>query len=189
MTIEEIGILLSLFSLFITILGWSITARYQKQILERQIAAEREKDIRQIIIPRKIQQLETIKNWVENGYKLWHRWKDRPRQEYMSNEKLKAQREEIDKRIYHWVSVEYMPVESILNIIEPYKTREDDSLTDMLSKFARAMPTGNPHYYDEHPNFETNTDLFFDMFYSKIMQKIDELIEQVVREKKVKRNR
>jgi hypothetical protein len=184
MSIEKIGILLSLLSLLITILGWSITARYQKQILERQIAAEREKDIRQIIIPRKIQQLETIKDWVENGYKLWHRWKDRPRQEYMFNEKLKAQREEIDKRIHNWVSVEYMPVESILDIIEPYETREDDNLADMLSKFASAMPTGNPHYYDEHPNFETNTDLFFDKCYSEIMQKIDGLIEQVVREKR-----
>jgi len=184
MTIEIIGIFFSSLSLLITIIGWSVTARYQKEILERQIAAEREKDIRQIIIPRKIQQLETIKNWVENGYKLWHRWKDRPRQEYMSNESLKAQREEIDKDIHNWISVEYMPVEAILDTIEPYETREDGSLSDMLSKFATAMPTGNPHYYDEQPKFELyKTELSIEESYSEIMQKIDTAIEKVVREK------
>lgn len=40
MSIEQIGILLTL---LLTILGWSVTAYYQRQILEKQIQADKEK--------------------------------------------------------------------------------------------------------------------------------------------------
>jgi hypothetical protein len=251
MTIEQIGILLSLvltlLSLVLTIVGWSVTAYYQRRILERQIAAEKEKEVRQLIIPHKIQQLEQIKNWVEEGYKLWHLWKDRPRQGYISTEKLGEQREEIDRLITTWVSVDYMTIESLVSIIEPYddepphskphgikslwarkrqtprslfegiqdeplhskphgikslwtrkrqapgrifeRVQDNNSLTDMLSKLVHAMPTGNPNYYDEHPDFETQTDMVFDTYYPEIMRRIDELIEQAVKEEKPKRKR
>lgn len=55
MTIEEIGILLSL---LLTIIGWSVTAYYQRQISERQIKAEREKLTQQFAHEKEILELQ-----------------------------------------------------------------------------------------------------------------------------------
>lgn len=182
MTIEQIGILLSL---LLTILGWSITAFYQRQILERQIAAEKERETRQLLIPRRIQQLEKIKSWAEEGYRLWHLWNDRPRQGYMLVGRLRQQREEIDRRINIWATVDYTTVEAMAKIIERFDIKEwgDDieearSLVSMLSKLVESMPTGNPHYYDEHPAVESSIEPVFVTYLPQIMRRIDELIAQ-----------
>jgi hypothetical protein len=99
MTIEQIGIL---FSLILTILGWSVTAYYQRKILERQITAEREKEIRQVLIPRKLQELDTLKKWLEEGYKLLERREKLTYQKNISLRLLEKQRQEIDVNIQEW---------------------------------------------------------------------------------------
>jgi hypothetical protein len=55
MTIEQIGILLSL---LLTILGWSVTAYYQKQILEKQLKAEKEKQTHQFAHEKEMLELQ-----------------------------------------------------------------------------------------------------------------------------------
>jgi len=55
MTIEEIGILLSL---LLTTVGWSVTAYYQRQISERQIKAEKEKLAQQFAYEKEILELQ-----------------------------------------------------------------------------------------------------------------------------------
>lgn len=191
MTIEQVGILLSL---LITILGWSVTAYYQRRILERQIAAEREKEIRQAIIPRKIQLLEQIKSWVEEGYKLWHLWRGRSSQEYISRqdvvskELLREQREKLDEQIKNWTTVEYTTIEALVEIVEPFNPLIEDSLNTILKELVRAMPTGNPHYYDEHPDYEKKSNIVIDTYYPKALWKINALIEKIIQEKYPSKN-
>ncbi len=55
-------IALSAISLIATIVGWSITARRQKELLERQISAERDKARLGFSIPRYIKMIVMCKN-------------------------------------------------------------------------------------------------------------------------------
>jgi hypothetical protein len=63
MTSEQI----SLLTLLITILGWSVTALYQRRILERQIKAERELVARQLFVPGRVKQLEEFRAWLQES--------------------------------------------------------------------------------------------------------------------------
>ncbi len=71
MTIEQIALitsfLISIFSLLVTVIGWGVTAYFQKQLLDRQIQAESKRVSRQLYIPKRILQLEEIKNWLQEG--------------------------------------------------------------------------------------------------------------------------
>ncbi len=63
-------IIVSLFTLLVTIFGWVFTGRLQKQLLERQIAADSEREARQHIIPRRLEELENLKSWFKQGAKF-----------------------------------------------------------------------------------------------------------------------
>ncbi len=67
MSIEQIGIFITL---IITIAGWLVTGYYQRQILDRQIKYEREKEARQLIIPDRIQQIKNLRDWIEEGLEI-----------------------------------------------------------------------------------------------------------------------
>lgn len=69
MTIE-LSLLISIFSLLVTIIGWGITAYFQKKLLDKQIQAENTRISRQLYIPQRIMQLEKIKNWLQEGIEL-----------------------------------------------------------------------------------------------------------------------
>lgn len=59
--------LISLLTLLITILGWSVTALYQRRILERQIKAERELAALQLFLPSRVKQLEDFRVWLQES--------------------------------------------------------------------------------------------------------------------------
>ena len=69
MTIE-LSLLINIFSLLVTIIGWGITAYFQKKLLDKQIHAENTRVSRQLYIPQRIMQLEKIKNWLQEGIEL-----------------------------------------------------------------------------------------------------------------------
>src|SRR5271157_1207309 len=67
MTIEQIGILLTL---LLTIIGWVVTAYYQRKILDHQLESEKERDARMLIIPARIQRLNEMRTWVDSSTKI-----------------------------------------------------------------------------------------------------------------------
>jgi len=60
----EITLIASLLALIVTVVGWSVTARNQKELLDKQIAAEKQNTILQFAIPRKLEQFDKIMAWV-----------------------------------------------------------------------------------------------------------------------------
>ena len=46
------GEAIALFTLLVTILGWFVTGFYQRRILKTQLESERERDARQLYLPR-----------------------------------------------------------------------------------------------------------------------------------------
>jgi hypothetical protein len=56
-------------TLIVTIVGWIVTYRLQRQILERQLLAERERDVRQLIIPARLDELRNLRRWFQEGMK------------------------------------------------------------------------------------------------------------------------
>ncbi|MBI4630693.1 MAG: hypothetical protein HY740_03065 [Chloroflexi bacterium] len=69
--ISIFSLVFTFLSLVISMVGWFITAHYQQQILERQIAAEREGQTTQIILTQRVEQLNTLKEWFQDGERIW----------------------------------------------------------------------------------------------------------------------
>lgn len=65
-----IAALLTIVSLMVTVLGWKETRGLQKQLLERQIEANSHRDTLLLLNPRKVKDLEIMKNWLEDGLRL-----------------------------------------------------------------------------------------------------------------------
>ncbi len=57
-------LIVSILSLIVTIVGWSFTSRNQKELLDKQIAADKQQTKLQFAIPRRIDQFDKIKSWV-----------------------------------------------------------------------------------------------------------------------------
>jgi len=70
MNLDWITFFLSVMSLIITIIGWTITYRNQKKLLDIQLIAERQKTILQFSIPHKLEQLKRIKQWRAMAHSL-----------------------------------------------------------------------------------------------------------------------
>jgi hypothetical protein len=54
----------------VTSIGWLVTALIQKKILDRQLKADLEKEIRQVTVPRRIKSLDEINEWFQEGTNL-----------------------------------------------------------------------------------------------------------------------
>lgn len=69
MNIEEFGVILTFIvatiGLIVTIVGWSVTARNQKKLLNREILAQREQQSRNLYLPSQIQELEGLKDHIQ----------------------------------------------------------------------------------------------------------------------------
>ncbi len=61
---------LSIATLIVTSIGWLVTALIQKKILDRQLKADLEKEIRQVTVPRKLKDLDEINEWLQEGGNL-----------------------------------------------------------------------------------------------------------------------
>jgi hypothetical protein len=57
-------------SLIISVTGWTITYKRQKEILERQIAADIEKEKVSLSISMTLAELEKARNWVNKGFRM-----------------------------------------------------------------------------------------------------------------------
>jgi len=68
MTITEI---IASLTLLVTIIGWFMTYRYQRIILEKQIKAENDRLAREWIIPKRINRLEELRKWIFIGQRLF----------------------------------------------------------------------------------------------------------------------
>jgi hypothetical protein len=66
----SIAALAAVASLIVTIVGWLLTARAQRQLLARQIEAERERERQRLFLPQRVQQLRDLKSWFEEGLRL-----------------------------------------------------------------------------------------------------------------------
>lgn len=66
----SIAALAALISAAVTIVGWFLTARAQRQLLARQMEAERERERQRLFIPQRVQQLRELKSWFEEGLRL-----------------------------------------------------------------------------------------------------------------------
>ncbi len=54
-------------TLVITIAGWLVTAYFQKNILDRQIEAEKTRDTRHLVVPERLDRLRKLRAWFEEG--------------------------------------------------------------------------------------------------------------------------
>ena len=70
MSTETWTLIIALITLLVTLGGWIYTGIKQKQLLERQISAERERDSWQQLAPARIQELREMKRWLEDGLKF-----------------------------------------------------------------------------------------------------------------------
>jgi len=116
MTIEQIALIISALSLLITVIGWAVTAYFQRQLLERQIRAENVRVIRQLYIPQRIQQLENIKGWLQEGVGLISK----------KNEKSRLSpkdRELLEKQYREWKS-QFFKITSLFGIASKYPDGE-----------------------------------------------------------------
>lgn len=65
-----IAAVVSILPLIVTIIGWWATYNSQKQLLERQIKADKHRDVwQQVNVPR-IQELRELKSWLEEGMRV-----------------------------------------------------------------------------------------------------------------------
>jgi hypothetical protein len=182
MTIEQTGILLSL---LLTIVGWGITAYYRRRILDRQIAAEREKEARQLIIPRKMEQLDAIKEWLEAGYRLWRLRESLPYDaDNISKKELENRRQEIDKQIHEW-GAHYWSMVALAGVLDPRDAESEQpegrkDLGFMLSGIYHNMPTVNLAY-DDDPKFSEHTRGIFMGFFPQAILRVDQVIEQTIK--------
>jgi len=71
MSIEIVTIIIASISLIATVLGWSITYRYQKKLLDSQLSAEKQETIMQFSIPYKLEQIKRIRDWKTEGISLY----------------------------------------------------------------------------------------------------------------------
>jgi len=59
--------LVALLTLLVTIFGWYVTYDRQREILNIQIMAEKEKSF---LLPKKIKQLDEIHDWAKEGFEI-----------------------------------------------------------------------------------------------------------------------
>jgi hypothetical protein len=195
MPIETIALFLTLFftaiSLILTIIGWKKTYDYQRKILERQIDAEKEKELRQLIVSRKIEQIRQITDWVTSGHSLWVEWLNRPKQLHLKSKDEQEKREAIDRKITNWKSIKYQPIYAIIASIEELdklaiaaipKDEYPESLAEMISNILGAMPAinSNPHYYDENHMWSLEKSIDWDNSYPKILRRLEFLKDLVL---------
>ena len=93
-TIEFITIVLSTISLIVTIVGWTITAKLQKELLERQISAEHHKTILGFSIPRQLKMIDDVRDWKLEG--------DRIGINIELNKLNKEEKEDIFQKLLSW---------------------------------------------------------------------------------------
>ena len=70
-TISIASLTLTTISLIVTIIGWTRTYKNQQLLLERQLQAERKKKNSEVVFSQRLEQLNEIKKWFENGEHLW----------------------------------------------------------------------------------------------------------------------
>lgn len=183
MKIDQIGVLLSL---LVSILGWSVTAYYQKKLLERQIQAEEDREVRKYIISRKVQQLEEIKEWLEEGYRLWSVRDHLPYRGNISEQRiLVSEQHRLDNEISEWAS-RYGSISTMVRLLEklnekPCPEESEQSLGWMISRMYLNMPTVNLAY-DEDSKFSDNALQMYLDYFELSIKKVECIIEMIIHE-------
>ena len=70
-TIAFFSIVLTAISLIVTIVGWSITFKKQKEILEKQIEGDVAKEKISQYVKLALNDIEKIRNWIRRGYEIY----------------------------------------------------------------------------------------------------------------------
>jgi hypothetical protein len=65
-----LSVVLTAISLIVSVVGWTITYKRRKEILERQIAGEIEKEKVSLSVSMTLAELEKARNWVNRGFRL-----------------------------------------------------------------------------------------------------------------------
>jgi hypothetical protein len=174
LNIEEIGILLTL---LLTILGWGVTSFYQRQLLERQISVDKDKEI----IARKLTELDKLKSWLEDGFRLW---KKREGIASLPAKQRAEHRVKIDYEILDWAA-KYGPFASLASTFDAAEATRNRHLTqrplrNVISGIYRKMPVVDSAY-DKFPDSSQKLDQLFADDYPEAMKRIEALIEQTAR--------
>jgi len=67
----SITALIAICGLLVTIVGWFVTIIFQYRLFVLQKKFDIQKDMQQITVPRKIEQLEAVREWLREGYRVW----------------------------------------------------------------------------------------------------------------------
>ncbi|WKZ39075.1 MAG: hypothetical protein QY328_12490 [Anaerolineales bacterium] len=65
-----LSVILAAMSLIATVIGWTITYKRQKEILERQISANLEKEKISLLINMTLSEIEKVRNWINKGFRI-----------------------------------------------------------------------------------------------------------------------
>jgi len=68
--LPSLSLILATISIIVSVVGWNITHKQQKEILEKQLTADIKKEKDAIYTSKVLSDLETIRNWVYTGMKI-----------------------------------------------------------------------------------------------------------------------
>ncbi|MBI5879140.1 MAG: hypothetical protein HZB53_15945 [Chloroflexi bacterium] len=93
--------LIAIGGFLVTIVGWCVAYIFQRRLVVLQKRFDQQKDMQQITVPRKIEQLEAVREWLREGYRVWGQVKelDKPG---MTDEELRRRLNVISESISTW---------------------------------------------------------------------------------------
>ena len=176
---------LALLTLLVTIVGWAVTAFYQRRLLERQISADKDAAKRELLIPRYIQDLSTIRSWLEEGYRLWRLREHIPfRDDLKAARQVAVEKRALDEHIATWAA-QHGSISTLARLVDRKipATVDDDvgtNLNLMISRIYLNMPTVNLAY-DEDERFPDGALRAYLDYFEPCIRRIERLIELEIR--------
>lgn len=138
-TIALFSIILTALSLIVTIIGWTITFRKQKEILEKQIEGDVTKEKISQYVKLALSDIEKIRSWIRRGYEIYRLLQniDNP------DAREKASLLEKTSKLYEEWGAEYEEeiriIAQKLEIRSKYIAKKENKLTDDLRMFHRGV--------------------------------------------------
>lgn len=157
----KFGPIIPFVTLIVTAVGWFITYRFQKKILEKQIEAEQRRDFKLFTVPRRIKNLENLMHWIQRGQQLILKLPEG----YPDSVSFEQFNPEMQKDLEEWNShawsyENWLRSEGLIGLI------------DLLRKFIIMIPSQGMAY-DTSLAIEEGSELI-----PAILKAIEELIEQ-----------
>ena len=163
LVVAVITITISTISLIVTIVGWTITAKRQKELLERQIEADREKVVLQIAAdreknrlefsrPKHMERIDILRKWVFEGKSIC--------KEASKDQKEEAERKETVRKITEWKDYFGLNMWQTVYLLERFDPTKSNELLALCIQYSESLTTATilvtrKHLFGESTNSAT----------------------------------